>query len=302
MNDSWDGAIGALQRNETEIVAFPVYYPIQDRDNQYFEYSLPFHEDRMMIACAYNSSYRKIEIDITSMFTSVSYELWMAVLVAFLTFVSLLNMGYKLMGTSSRYKSPLWMVTSAFLAEDNFPDDSTFNKFVNITACIFQLFFGGYLMNSMSSDLVVYVNPPVVTSYSDIFDRVDQGYKMQIILPPFLPEGDKFRDADPGSPENRLYKLRSTLLDRKNGQLQHPVTYIMGKLADPFIKLEAIGILREDAIKALAAWSFNVAGDVEGYEPIKGLLNTDPEGKKFTNIIVFRKNANPRIYKEGRQA
>lgn len=289
----YSGAVGALQRNETQGMAIPVYYPLHDMDEKYFEYTWPFREDRMMIACAYNYSYHGMEADVTAMFTSVDYELWIAVLCGFTTFVVLLKTAYWILGVSKKYKSPLWMVTSAFLFEDDFPADTTFNKIVNVCACVFLFFFGGYLMNCMSSDLVVYVNPPVITSYADALDRIEDGHKLTIIFPPALPESEKFREADPASIEGKLFKLRSTLLDKGADGRNLPVAYFMSQLTQPVIRTEAIAIMREDALKAVTAWILHVAGDLESFKWINGLLNIDPEAMKYTNVIAFQKSIDP---------
>lgn len=56
----------------------------------------------------------------------------------------------------------------------------------------------------MSSDLVVYVPPPTITSYSEAIEWKEAGHKLDIIFAPHLPESDKFAEADPDSPEGML--------------------------------------------------------------------------------------------------
>ena len=101
------------------------------------------------------------------------------------------------------------MVTSAFLFEDSFPDDSAFNKCIATAATLYLFFFGNYLMNFMSSELIVFPSPDIIKSYNDIVEWNAQGRKVTIVFPPGLPESEKFALAPKGSLMNRLWNLRT---------------------------------------------------------------------------------------------
>lgn len=174
----YDGAIGLIQRGEADLIPVPMYYPLKDANDEYFDYSHPIMEDEMMIICAYNTTVGAKDKDILQMFTSVQVTLWYITLAAFLTFILLLTIGYKVLGVGHKYKAPSWMVTCAFLSEDNFPEDTPFNRVITVTACLFLFFFGNYLFNSMSSDLIVYDKPRVIASYADALARVAEGSKL----------------------------------------------------------------------------------------------------------------------------
>lgn len=284
--EEWSGAIGQLQREEIQLLAIPVYYPVLDPDEKFFAYSWPFHEDRMMIVCAYNSSYNKIEVDVINMFTSIRYELWLAVLMAFTTFVILLSFGYAILGITKRYKSPLWMVTSAFLFEDNFPDDTTFNKAVNVCACVFLFFFGAYLMNGMSSDLVVYIPPPTIASYADAIEWRAQGHKLSVMMVPALPETEKFASSDPATPEGQLYAMKSDMFE----DAQLSIAVLLSKLTKPIVNMEMIVIMREDMMKAVTAWVLNTVSSMDSFKDYKALLNVDQHSQRYSNVIAFSKS------------
>ena len=104
----------------------------------------------------------------------------------------------------------LWLVACAFLFEDNFPENTLYNKCINVCAGVFLFFFGNYLLNSMSSDLVVYQNPPVITSYQEALDWINSGHKLEILIPPQIPESDIFKNKPSNSIEGKLFKYRST--------------------------------------------------------------------------------------------
>lgn len=73
---SYDGALGLIQKGQADMIPVPVYYPLHDPENEYFDYSYPTREDQLMIVCGYNSSIRSNESDIMQMFTSVDTDLW----------------------------------------------------------------------------------------------------------------------------------------------------------------------------------------------------------------------------------
>lgn len=287
----YDGVIGDLQRNKTQLIAIPQHYPLIDPERKYFEYSWPINEDQMMIASVYDSAYNKMLTDVTAMFTSVNPELWYIVLAVYFIFIILLKMSFWIQEKLPT-KSPLWTVTSAFLYEDNFSEITLFDKIFCVTAISFLFFFGTYLLNSMSSDLIIYVEPPTIKSYADALDRVDQGFPLQVVLPPYLPETSKFKEEyekNPNSAEGRLYNLRSNIFQDENT----PIPQLLSKLTDPVIKLEAIVITRESIIESITAYTLNVFGNLDKFKSINGLLNVDPYSKKYTNVLVYGTSLNP---------
>ena len=279
---SYSGAIGKVHDGLADMVAVPIYYPLIDPDNEYFDYSNPIREDKMMMACAYNKSVAAIDKDIMAMFSSVDPSFWWATLGGFVTFILLLQFGYKVLDAAKDYKPPAWMVTCAFLFEDNFPEDRPFNRVVNVTACVFLFFFGNYLLNSMSSDLIVYDSPRVITRYQDILDRVAGGEEMKVVIHPLTPEASKFQDALPGAIENKLWQLRA-------GDVGNTGPGMVMKLVGPVTKQRTMTILREDIVKAIAAYSLLAISGIEEMDDINAFLAIDPDVKKFTNVMAFRK-------------
>lgn len=177
------------------------------------------------------------------------------------------------------------MVTCAFLFEDNFPDDTPFNKMITFTACIFLFFFGGYLLNSMQSDLVVYDSPQVISSYQDIFDRIDQGRNLQILLYSGLPEVEQFRDAPSDSLLGRLWKLKLEVSYDSMDAME-----LFFKLVKPVVDQTGVTIMREALVRAVTAWALVKVADVDEFKPMKALLSIDREQLiKYTNVMVFNK-------------
>lgn len=181
------------------------------------------------------------------------------------------------------------MVTCAFLFEDNFPDDTPFNKMITFTACIFLFFFGGYLLNSMQSDLVVYESPEVISSYQDIFDRITQGRKLQILFLSGLPETEQFRDAPTDSVLGRLWKLRLEISHDSRNAMR-----LFFRLVDPIVSQTAVTILREALVQAVTAWALVRVEHFEEFKDMKALLSIDREQLiKYTNVVVFNRKLDP---------
>lgn len=286
---TYSGALGLIQQGLADAFPLPLYYPLHDPNNEYFDYSNPIREDEMMIVCGYNSTVFSSVNDIMEMFTSVDTDLWWATLIGFLTFVFLLKTGYKILGIGKKYKSPLWMVTCAFLFEDNFPEDIPFNKIITVSACLFLFFFGGYLLNSMSSDLIVYDSPKVIASYADALKRVADGSKLEIIFYGALPEAEKFRESDPDSIEGKLWKLAMPL----EQNVQNNGIAWFSKLVGPIVNQTVIGIMRNYLVESVTAWALTKV-DENGILPeMRALLSIDSSSKKYTNVMVFGKKIDP---------
>lgn len=79
-----------------------VYYPLNDPDAKYFDYSFPVFEDRIMMVSAFNPKVELRDTNLLSMFTSVPTDLWWGTLIGFLTFVLTLSLGYRVLGISDK--------------------------------------------------------------------------------------------------------------------------------------------------------------------------------------------------------
>lgn len=95
-------ALGSIQDGESDILGMLVYYPLNDPDDKYFDYSSPIFEDRIMMVSAFNPKVEPRSTNLLSMFTSVPIDLWWGTLIGFLTFVLTLNLGYRVLGVSKK--------------------------------------------------------------------------------------------------------------------------------------------------------------------------------------------------------
>lgn len=103
-NKSYTEAIGELENGNADVLIVPAYYPFHeaDDDDPKFDYSLPINSDNMMMVCAYHNNVTETELDLMSMFTSVPTNLWWLTFGSFLTFVLVLNVGYRVLGLTKK--------------------------------------------------------------------------------------------------------------------------------------------------------------------------------------------------------
>lgn len=242
-------------------------------------------EDKMMIGSAYNYT-EEIELgDVTSVFTSVSIDYWWSAAICFFIYVSLIKLECSRMeikaraswcsikknlsgelthrqipviqvngkdidsskGASSAKKrdslEASWLVLCAFLGEDNFPSDNIFYRIVSASLCTFLFFFTTFILNCMSTDMVIVKNPIVISSYQDMLDR-----KIGIVWPSFLPETQKFLEAEENTIQAKLWKQRI--------ELPPEGTAVFLLMKDKLINQEVVTIVREFVIRTATAVAF----------------------------------------------
>lgn len=98
----YSGAYGYVQHGGGDIVGLPVFYPLHDPED-IFEYSVPMFEDRMAMVCAYDPEVYNEPADLLNMFLAVPSDLWWGTLFGFVTFVMVLNIGFRLLRKEKEY-------------------------------------------------------------------------------------------------------------------------------------------------------------------------------------------------------
>lgn len=182
------------------------------------------------------------------------------------------------------------MVTSAFLFEDNFPEDVPFNKIITVTATTFLFFFGNYLLNTMSSDLVVFDEPEVIIGFQGILERKASGREIKVLLFPGLSETHVFQDAPEGTIEHELWKLNEQI------SVKDSVTDTFIKLLDPLLHQRVVPIFRESVTRALSALFYL---HLESIQPelaqnLSGLLSGPEDStQRFVSAFIVRKSMDP---------
>lgn len=179
------------------------------------------------------------------------------------------------------------MVTSAFLFEDTFPDDIPFNKMIAISATLFLFFFGNYLMNFMSAELVVFTKPPVIIGYEGVLERLASGAEVAVIFLPGIPETLLYQEAPEGSIEKQMWDIRMPVTNMDN------VMTLIGELQGPIMNQTAVAIFREIVVTSITGTAFRMVGEVADY--LRAVISILPTEGRFFNAMAIRRTMDPVI-------
>lgn len=157
---------------KADIPGVPMHYPVPNSDDVELDYTGVNGEDIIHILSFYNTTdaVNGRVNDILFMFDSIPIGLWIGLLCSFITFISVLRFGHRLLDRRSR-SDATWITTCSFLDQDNFP---THRRYILILSCFMSIgvFFAvNYLTNCVHTDLVVIEQPIVIKSYDDIISR-----------------------------------------------------------------------------------------------------------------------------------
>ena len=312
----YSGAIGLLQRNQTDFLATTVFLPhLIDPDCKYFDYSMPVSTSTLAIASVYNYTEEKVgEKDLMDgIITGFGVEFLVAAIASFLLFVFLLQVGQRilfkrghghfidhkyqgskwgqvaarsLMNRRNEKRSPFWLVARAFLLEDNFPETDFFHKLFGLVVSVYLFFFLCYVLNNVSTDMVVTKDPQTIGSYQDILDRPD----VEILWPSVLPDYELFKESPEGSIEHKLFKKALVTESGLAGALSEKLKFI-----NRYKQQTLVTILRDSFLYMMSSILFTLGTKMnhEGLGEMRLLVRTDPNAKEVTNALVVGKAIDP---------
>ena len=293
----YSGAIGDVQHQKADFLSSTVYYPLMDPNQEYFNYSFVNIEDVMMIASAYKFSQKFDSKDVIDALTGFPPPFFWTLFATFTALFLFFKIG---LWTSNRIKSdchrgnswerrsekrcPGWLITRAFLMDDNFNGHDLFQKSIATTTCLFVFLFSSYMLSGMSTDMVVVKDPVTIGSYQDILDRDN----VQIIWPTFIPDFQTFRDAPSDSIESKLWPRRQMIRPEDSA-----MTTAL-KMGERIVDQSLVLVLREPLVRFAAVMACSVAHQL-GHDTsgMRGLLRIDPMAKKYARAMLFGKSIDP---------
>lgn len=212
--------------------------------------------------------------DILFMFDTIPLNLWLGLILTFLTLSTVLKIGHQLLDPEKK-SNVLWITSSAFLDQDNFPTNRKYIIVLSLFMSVGLFCAMAYLTNSVSTDLVVVPQPVAIANYDDIISG-----KIGIVTNKMFPEMEKFKEQDPKSKEYQLSKLfRNTAAD--------PV--VLGSLMKKFFDQTLVVVARPLMAESTALYILSQSTDAG----IRALLVSDPDASKFTNVFLLHKDTNP---------
>ena len=172
----------------------------------------------MKIVCGYFTSNQKIEMDLLDNYLSFHYSYFVAIIVTFIFF----SFAWKLCSFFARKiskslkkeirharKPAYWVMLCAILDQDQYPNVSRIS--FSILSFCFSLFFylliDCFMLNTISTDLVVMIEPRVIRNYDDIIKRDE----IRVVFLEGMNEDYFFRTADEETDEWKIWQRRQIL-------------------------------------------------------------------------------------------
>ena len=191
---------------------------IRGSDLSYIQYSAPVFEEFLMVLSFYNYTEHMAETDLLDAYLQFPLSYYQSIFFTFTAFVltwkycaraaSKLSRRVRRQLRRSRLPS-YWIMVCAILDQDQYPKVSRV-AFTILSFC-FSLFFfitiDCFILNGMTTDLVVIEEPATVASYDQVIAR--EG--LEVV---FLRGSDEmafFRDAEEGSKERQIWDKRMVM-------------------------------------------------------------------------------------------
>lgn len=166
---SYDGCLGRIQRNESDLVLQMFEYPVAAEN---LSEGIISYDTHLTIASAYETIESTSKGQITSSFSCFTYGVWfICVLVAIIMSI-LIKLRGSIVRTNKRINHYSIFYTLTHLTRmHGMPAIGYTRKILFISSSIFSLVVVHYFLTLIKTELVVTKDPIVFNSYQDIIDR-----------------------------------------------------------------------------------------------------------------------------------
>lgn len=209
----------------------------------YIDYTVPIMEEFLTTMSAYNVTDRMESGDLIDAYLAFHWSYYVSLVVTLAIFIMVWRMCEKY---CFRYRPkqkteiqnarlpPSWIMTCAILDQDQFPNIT--HIAFKALSLLFSLFFfitiDCFMMNIMSTDLVVIEIPQVIRTYQDFLDR-----NAKIIFMEGWDENNFFEHAPEGSLEKQLWDKRY--------MIRTVNVETMSAIREPILRQEMALVLRD---------------------------------------------------------
>lgn len=219
------GLKGSMVNRELDMVAFPTtihemtsieVHGYGNGTLDHISYTIPLTENFLDLVCSYRFTNETEGASLMDAYLSFQPSFYIVVVSTVAIFITTWTICSQLASKiSDKYKeeirkarlSPTWIIVCAILDQDQFPNVSKVS-FSVLSICFSTFFYitiDCYMMNSMSTDLVVPVEPIVVKSLQDILKRPD----VQLLHADGSDEELFMAKADPDSVLGMIWKYKT---------------------------------------------------------------------------------------------
>ena len=252
-------------------------------------YTNPVYDEYLSMVCAYNFTERMAESDLMDAYTQFPASYYLSIFLTLIVFIfawkTCARLGSKLSRTVRRQlrKSRLpsyWIMICALLDQDQYPNVSRIS--FSILSFCFSLFFliaiNCFMLNTMSTNLVVIEEPAVVRTYEDAINRKD----LRMLFYNGMDEVKFFKNAREGSVESKIWDKRLIVEDMS--------MELISRLWQPTINQKVVGLVRDWMCLSVANFGLTKTR-LMGIDYIRALVTKDQTGKYFTNAFMMHKDA-----------
>lgn len=247
--------------------------------SQLVGYTIPITASHISILSAYNVTNATKSVDLMDSFLSYhpSYYIW------FLLLFSLLSISWSLCSYYEHIKhSALWIIMSCSLfSQCSYPKITLTSS--HVITCLSSIFFFLYIycfmLNMLSTDLIVIVEPKVIKDYQDI---VSSPNVRAIFIRGGIEYGIFASYEDNQSFEYEIFHNRSLVMNFHGKEIMDVLSRMLQQ--------SVIGIVREWMAYILASMVLMYAKQV-GNDKLRVYLINDPTDKKFESAFIVSKNS-----------
>lgn len=257
------------------------------------EYPDPILNGRLDIISAYNYSGDMKDVDLLSMYLSFHWSYYLSIILTFAFFTAAWSccsflakrIRRKLKNQIKNARKPSWWIlTCAILDQDQYPNISRVS-FTILSICFTSFFYfliDCFMLNMISTDLVMVEQPTVVRDYSDIIDR-DDGGRLRVLLTDGSTEAEFFSSAPDGSQERRIWERH---INFQNLPVEEAVKC--------FFEQQCIGFLADYLSLSFADLTLQFAYH-NAYNRSRIYLIHDPTDKSFLGSFMMNTNAHSKV-------
>lgn len=169
ISGAYNGCLGRIQRNESDMVLQLFEYPVAAEN---LTQGLIVYDTSLSIASTYNKIEAFASPQITSSFRSFSYGIWMMCSLLILVISMLLKLRV-MVAVKRRFirDYSLFYAIAHLVRVHQMPDAGVTRKVLFICGSIFSLVVVHYFQTLIKTELVVTKDPILFNSYQDIIDR-----------------------------------------------------------------------------------------------------------------------------------
>ena len=268
-----------VQRNQVDMYLYWAKYPLKGD----FLYSPILNEENLMILSTYNVSKMSSTKDIIFMFTEYSGVMWLQIFSVLLAIAIIMSIANWFSQKRFKFLDFVWTVLMFALDVDYLKEINNFLMVLSIFLSFFCFFTTQYLLNSISTDMIVIPDPIVIQSYQDIIDH-DQ------VSPGFVKgwqDYEDFKFAEEGTIGKKVW-LKGLKMEqlRNESFLMDLEPHALLRRRRLILNQKLASIASNYLIRFAAGSLARALTDQDDYRDTRILISTDPSQKPYSVIFA----------------